>query len=334
MRTPTDLESLAGLSDQQLLDEVAARAKAERRAISALVAALAELDARRLYLAQGYSSLFVYCTQVLHLSEHAAYNRIEAARAARRFPQLLERLADGSLTLTAIRLLAPHLTEDNHERLLDAAAHRSRNEVEQQVAALHPATDAPEIVRKLTDVWAPTWACSATIDSHPDVVRPLAPERYLVQFTIAEDALERLRRVQDLVRHSIPSGSIGEVFDRALALMLDDLERRKLARTDPPRPCAPAETSTRYVPAAVRRAVWRRDGGQCTFIGGDGRCQERRFLEVHHLTPFAEGGLTSVENLALRCRSHNRYESGRQFGSWVLREHRPAYVVTRLEDVH
>ena len=49
-----------------------------------------ELDARRLYLGEGYSSLFTYCTQALHLAEGAAYNRIETARAARRFPMVLE----------------------------------------------------------------------------------------------------------------------------------------------------------------------------------------------------------------------------------------------------
>ena len=156
----------------------------------------------------------------------------------------------------------------------------------------------------------------------------------MVQFTIAEDTLGRLRRVQDLVRHSIPSGSLAEIFDRALTLMVNDLERRKLARADRPRPCSQAETTSRYIPAVVRRAVWQRDGAQCTFIGADGRCHERRFLEVHHLTPFADGGLTSAANLALRCRSHNRYESGRQFGSWVLRERRPAYEVARPADVH
>ena len=50
----------------------------------ALVASLAEMDARKLYLGEGCSSLFTYCTRVLYLSEYAAYGRIEAARAARR----------------------------------------------------------------------------------------------------------------------------------------------------------------------------------------------------------------------------------------------------------
>jgi hypothetical protein len=92
----------------------------------ALIASLAEFDARRLYLGQGCSSLFTYCTQVLHLSEHAAYGRIEAARAARRFPVLLELLAGGALTVTAIGLLAPHLTVENHEHVLAAARHKTK----------------------------------------------------------------------------------------------------------------------------------------------------------------------------------------------------------------
>ena len=99
--------SFTALSDADLLARVACLAAAERAGTVQLVAALAEFDARRLYLGQGCSSLFTYCTQVLHLSEHAAYGRIEAARAARRFPEILDRLADGALTLTAVGLLAP-----------------------------------------------------------------------------------------------------------------------------------------------------------------------------------------------------------------------------------
>src|SRR5678816_3579557 len=82
----------ASLSDEELLASVTALAGVERRATAALVAALVELDRRKLFLGLGYPSLFTYCTQVLHLSEHAAYNRIEAARAAGRFPLVLERL--------------------------------------------------------------------------------------------------------------------------------------------------------------------------------------------------------------------------------------------------
>ena len=98
----------ATLSDADLLREVRRLVSRERAATATLIAALGELDVRRLYLAEGWSSLFTYCTQVLHLSEHAAYGRIEAARAARKWPIVLELLAEGSLHLTAIALLGRH----------------------------------------------------------------------------------------------------------------------------------------------------------------------------------------------------------------------------------
>src|SRR5687768_1057103 len=114
----TSLRFFTTLPDCELLEAASRLAGAERRATTELIAALAEVDARRLYLGEGCRSLFAYCTQVLHLSEHAAYARIEAARAVRRFPVILERLSGGEITLTAIGLLRPHLTEANHLEIL------------------------------------------------------------------------------------------------------------------------------------------------------------------------------------------------------------------------
>src|SRR5688572_10106015 len=130
--------TLQRFSDSELLDELKRLAAHERDATVHVIAALMEVEARRLYLAAGCPSLFVYCTQVLHFSEHAAYLRIEAARTARRFPIIMERLADGSLTLTTIGLLRAHLTDENHRQLLDGARHKSKRDVEQMIAALRP----------------------------------------------------------------------------------------------------------------------------------------------------------------------------------------------------
>ena len=134
--------------DSTILSAVAQLSNTE---LLARVTHLAELDARRLYLAEGCSSLFTYCTRVLHLAEHAAYGRIEAARAARRFPLLLERLAEGSVTLTAVGLLAAHLTPENHRDLLDLARHKSK-QVEELVARLRPQPPVHSSVRKLPTV--------------------------------------------------------------------------------------------------------------------------------------------------------------------------------------
>src|SRR5919106_5751267 len=147
--TTNMLSSVAQLSNHDLLAQVKRLAERERAATAALIASLAELDRRRLYLAEGCSSLFTYCTQVLHLSEHAAYGRIEAARTARRFPVILELLRDGALTLTTVCLLGPHLTLENHELLLQEATHKSKREVEHLVAALRPQPDTRPSIRKL-----------------------------------------------------------------------------------------------------------------------------------------------------------------------------------------
>ena len=330
--------SLAPLSDVALVARVSRLAAHERHATADLVESLAELDARQLYLGAGFPSLFAYCTQVLHLSEHAAYGRIEAARCARKFPIVLDRLADGSLTLTAISLLAPVLDTANASRLLDAARNKSKREVEQLVAAERPQPAVAATVRKL-----PSTDCTGLVatvhetkpaeetSSQPAVplprrraeVRAIGTEIYKVQFTLSREGHDTLRRAQDLLRHSIPTGDVAAIFERALTLLVAQLEKRKLAATDRPRAEAAVSARkanrSRHIPAAVRREVWQRDVGQCAFVGTEGRCPERGFLEFHHCIPFADGGPTSVDNLQLRCRAHNHHEADLWLGIEKLR---------------
>jgi hypothetical protein len=93
--------------------------------------------------------MFKYCTQVLHLSEQATYLRLEAAQMIERFPAILPALQGGALSLSAIKLLAPALTEDNCGALIDAAQHRSKSEIEALLARWRPRPDVPNTVRKL-----------------------------------------------------------------------------------------------------------------------------------------------------------------------------------------
>src|SRR5690242_2792807 len=144
-----DITSFEHLSDDELLSAAETVTGKERHATAELIALLAELDVRRLYLGQSCASLFTYCTRVLRLSEHAAYHRIEAARAARQFPAVLQMVADGSLTLTTVTLLRPHLTRENHMTLLEAARHKSKRDVEHQIACLAPRPDERPVVRQL-----------------------------------------------------------------------------------------------------------------------------------------------------------------------------------------
>ena len=71
------------------------------------------------------------------------------------------------------------------------------------------------------------------------------------------------------------------------------------------RPGAPS----RYIPAAVKREVWRRDQGCCSYVDqASGRgCGSRYRLQIDHIVPFALGGDAQPANLRLRCEAHHRY---------------------------
>jgi hypothetical protein len=324
------LASLEGRSDAELVSRLRALLASERSATAEVVAHLAEIAARDLFLHEGYSSLFVYCRDGLGLSEADAYVRIEAARAARRFPVVLEMLADGAINLTTIRLLAPHLTSDNHRRVLESARGKKRAAVEEMVAALAPLPDVPSFVRKLPS-FEPTLPPGAVplrpvlpassadwrpaSSPLPDSVAPLAPDRYRLQVTIDGEVLEKLRLAKDMLRHALPSGDDALVLDRALTALLADLARKKFAATEAPRPSASPGAGSRHVPAEVKRAVWLRDLGRCAFVAESGRrCHERGFVEFHHVKPYAAGGPATADNIELRCRRHNAYEARLYFG--------------------
>jgi len=259
----------SGLSDHDLLARIGVLAGREREATVELVAHLAVLDARpALFAAAGHGPLFTYCTEVLRLSEDATCNRIQAARACRDFPVILDRLASGAMSLTSVRILRPHLTPENHEAVIARACGRSRREIEALVAELSPRPDVPSSVRKLptatptpvptpvpmlvpaatspaTRVEAPTLASpepAPPVSSPPPLVtrRPIiettSPARYRVQFTIGEQSHDKLRRLQALLRREIPDGDPAAIFDRAITLLLEKVEKAKLGAAAKPRP--------------------------------------------------------------------------------------------------
>jgi hypothetical protein len=222
-----------------------------RAATTKRLALLAEFDTRRLYLGESCSSLFTYCTHVQHLSEHAAHNRIDSARAVLRFPVILDLIEAGALTLTNVRLLAPHLTDANHCDVLERARHKMKRDVELLIATIHPSADAPSVVRKLPTPRAKSGTSNqpcvlvrhdgavSAPDAQPSSpiaepvrglpaasVKPLTPERYKIQVTASSETYDRLRRAQDLLRHSIPNADPAEIITRALELLVKDLERK------------------------------------------------------------------------------------------------------------
>ncbi|HXC52161.1 MAG TPA: hypothetical protein VN634_14840 [Candidatus Limnocylindrales bacterium] len=145
----TSFDIIARLSEQELLDHFENLVARDRRTTAALLVAIAEIDERKLWARHACSSMFSFCMERFHMSEQVTAKRLWAARTARRFPVVLDLVARGELHLSAIHLLARHLTTENHLRVLERARHKSSREVERLVAELAPRADVASRVRAM-----------------------------------------------------------------------------------------------------------------------------------------------------------------------------------------
>ena len=310
--------NLTDLSNEEVLSGLYALVGQGRILLARLLAYLSEVEERRLDLQAACSSLFDYCVRRLGMSDDEACRRVTASRIARRYPLALEMIERGDLHLTTLLLLRERLTNDNHEDLLRAAARKTKAQVQELLAARFPRPDAPSLIRTLPDVTTPLPAMSAhSPEAKAHRVEPLAPERYKVQFTATKDLKEKLEHATNLMRHANPSGDISVVVERALDLLIDELEKRRLGKANRPAASRATNENTRpgYVTRAVRREVFERDGAQCTFVDERGRrCESRTVLELDHLQARALGGTDTVTNLAVRCAAHNGLAAERDFG--------------------
>jgi hypothetical protein len=396
----TRTRALESVPDDELLRRLVALLRDSRRTEADLVVHVGEVDARRLYAREASPSMFVYCTERLHLSEAEAYLRIAAARASREHPMILAMLADGRLHLTAIAKLAPHLTLENRDVLLERATHRTKREIEELVAEIAPRPDVEPSIRKLPErrITAARPAASppsaalcasstppstapssigpgslqsgsdragfpalelrpdavvsdglagvsaAQLEPHPDAdvdlrlvgapssrpptIEPVAPARYKVQFTASAELRDKLERLQGLMRSTNPGVDLTTIIEAAVTEKLERLEARRFAQARAPRKAlSQSDTSprTRQVPAAVKRAVYERDGGRCRFLDEQGRrCTARGVVEFHHRHPFALGGDHSPGNVSLLCHRHNLLLAEIDYGRVAMdRHHRP-----------
>jgi hypothetical protein len=187
------LGSLRHLSDAALVAGLKSSLARERSETATIVAHLAELDTRDVCLREGYPSLFVYCRDALGMPEGEAYNRIAVARTARRFPVVFDMLADGRVHLTAVRLLAPHLTADNHADVLASARGKTKLETQEIVARLAPRPDAPVSVRRVpasrpeTSPAIPAAIAAAPLVSPPLVSPPLISAPVISASPVADE---------------------------------------------------------------------------------------------------------------------------------------------------
>ena len=139
--------SYSHYNDPDLLCRLKVLVANERSATAELVACIAEVEKRCLFLKEGYSCMHAYCVGVLGLSGDAAFRRARAARTALDYPAIFDALADGRLNLTAVLLLTPRLSPENAAELLQAAEHKTKFEIQVLLAERFPEPNLPARVR-------------------------------------------------------------------------------------------------------------------------------------------------------------------------------------------
>lgn len=247
---------VAKLSDDELFSELKRLASLERESTVEVLRHLAELDRRRAVEQTHTPSLFVYCVRELGYSEGAAYRRIHAARCARSFPRAFVLLKRGRISLTTVSTLAPHLTRENHRRLLEQACGMTKYEVGRLVAGFQPRPEGRELIRALSpspkacsqspqsDALPLSDASPPTGSTEPPPVDPAeaaaGARRVEFRFYADEDFLGKFRRAREVLWHKHPRGRLEDILGEAIEALLDKRDpERRIARKRKRRTASP-----------------------------------------------------------------------------------------------
>jgi 5-methylcytosine-specific restriction endonuclease McrA len=270
---------------------------------------LGELDRRKLFLEMAHSLLFAYCVDGLGLSRSSAFRRTTAARLVTRFPIVASYLENGRVSMSALVELRDVLNDERHREILDRATGMNEDQAKRLAAELRPQPPALPMIRALptaapapeppapVNSAGPALSTASTSTSRPTMT-PVCATRHIVRLTVSDDFRTDLERLRGAMSHQIPDRDLERVLHHCIKLALAEQAKRRRG------------TGERYIPAAVRDEVWQRDEGRCTYVGLTGqRCRATRFLDFHHVIPFAKNGPATAENLTLHCRAHNGHQA-------------------------
>lgn len=320
------------MGGRELLALMKRLSAAERTLSVYSILQLAEVQRRKLYVDAGFPTMFAYCVGELGYSEGNAFRRLQAVDAARKFPEVVSLVKEGAITVCALSVIARHLTAENSARVLKMAEGKSVRAVERIAAELAPRPDTRDVIRSIStaptneSIDAGATAIGAAESASPEAappafspspapamrklesrqkVTPLSLDRSQFSFTGSEELRVVVERCKDVLWHRYPEGRLEDIF---LVLGKFYLERQDPELLLPSKPKPARQIETRVSARWVRSAVYKRDGGRCTFVSQEGRrCEARRGLEYDHIVPWSRGGVSDdPANIRLLCRAHNQ----------------------------
>jgi len=236
----------------------------------------------------GYSSLFQYCVSCLKLSENNAFNLITVVRKSRTVPKLKEAVVSGEITLSKARRIAPVITSANQEEWIEKAKVLPQRLLEKAIVKEKPQELVPEKITYKQE------------------------NRIELKCGISEELLKQIERAKDLLSQKLKKPvTLEETLDFAFKEFLEKNDpvlraERNLKSLGTCRVESLKDGKRVALPVQVKHQVNHRDQGQCTFIlPNKERCQEGRWIELHHKLPVSHGGSHHPENIATLCYQHH-----------------------------
>ena len=332
---------LKSLSDSQLLNSLQKLNDKEHEATLQILLYLIEVENRRLYAEEGYSSMFSFCTGYLKYSEGAAHRRIQSARAVKQFPLAYSLLESRYINLCTLSVVSTVLTRENNAELLQAISNKSRREVEALVSTFKPQGTTPRETIKPVSFRKPAPENAKKTTSGPARKTPLqvtesstfagesklnqpktfeVEQKFKLSFSASKNTMDKLNRVRGFMRFKA-AVSLEQTFDALLDFYLKHKDpvkkaaRRAVRTQHAKRALAKPRLVTRHIPSIIKEQVFAQGAGQCEYVSPAGkRCGETRNLQYDHVRPFAAGGSHDTENLRLLCPAHNRHTAEKIFG--------------------
>jgi hypothetical protein len=309
----------------------------ERGAMTDFLLALADFDRQRLWIQLGHACLFDFLHRELGLSRGAAHYRKVAAQLVQRYPEMVEPLREGKLCMTAVLEVARVITPENSAVVLPRFFHRSKQEAKAIAVEICPATVIPrrDVVRALPLVSTKSGRVQPVerAETHPvqgasptalapaeqrASFVPLTPNLQRLHMTVSRQFLDKLDAARKGQGHAQPGASAEKVLEAALDLLLAQQAKRRGEVKKPQKRPRPSRNPG-HIPAAVKRAVWSRDEGKCTWpLDSGGTCGSTTRLEIDHVVPRGRGGASTVDGCRLLCRSPNQLAARQVYGDdWM-----------------
>jgi hypothetical protein len=273
-------------------------AKNFKEAERTLQEVLREIDYHKVYYDLGYRSLQAYAISALGLTPDVAYNHCTVAQKARDLPEIRKAIAEGAVSVTAVRYMAPVLTKENQKEMVSLASTLTQSELRREVAKLNP--EKEEVAEK---------------------ARYVREDRLALELRVSDELMKKLRRAQDVVSQSKREfSSLEDTLEAMVEVFLekkDPLRKAERAQEkevkSPTLPIGDFRFTRKgpskrvALPAWLKHRVLARSGGRCMANNPDGsRCEQTRWLHTHHIKPLSEGGTNDLENLTVLCSGHHR----------------------------